>query len=127
MRKVILYGVILVIMGLIAGYFYVYKGHRNIQEEKAFIAIQSKELANEFSQNPEAASQKYLNQTIIVIGLVTEFSDSTLTLDGGIFCSFDQAIAIKVRDKNLVVKGRCIGYDELFGEIKLDQCNLQPL
>jgi hypothetical protein len=127
MRKVIFYGIVLVILGCIAGYFYLYKDHRNIEKEEAFAHIASAALVQEFTSDPEKATQKYLNQTIEVKGLVTEASDSTLMLEGGIFCSFDQVIHLNEKDKNVVVKGRCIGYDELFNEVKLDQCSLTPL
>ena len=45
-------------------------------------------------------------------------------INNKIFCKFDNIVnKININD-SIVVKGRCIGYDELLEEIKLDQCSI---
>lgn len=114
------------LLGALYFYFgYLYRDSRNIHEENPVYTISSKALAGEYSQNAVAANSKYLNKTILVNGIVTHAADSVITLDSVIFCSFN-----RLSDKNLVskaikIKGRCIGYDELFNEVKFDQCSIK--
>lgn len=124
MRKVIFIILTIVILGAIGGYFYLYKDHRNIEQEEASVRITSKDLVTEFSNSQDSANLKYLNQVIEIQGKVTEVSDSTLVLDSLVFCSFDKKIDSGIQGKEISVKGRCIGFDELFGEVKFDQCNV---
>lgn len=124
MRKVILLLVGVIVLGAIGGYFYLYKDHRNIEKEEVSARINSKELLSEFSNSQDSANLKYLNQVIEIQGKVTEVSDSTLVLDSLVFCSFDKKIDLGIKGNNIRVKGRCLGFDELFGEVKFDQCNV---
>ena len=120
MRKWIVL-LILVVIGIIA-YNYIYKEHRDIQSEKAQFVKTSKDLSDEFVVNPSASEQKYLNKTIEVSGTISELNAFDLTLDGSVFCQFSSKI--KINAKDVIIKGRFIGFDDLLEEIKLDQCIL---
>jgi len=124
MKKKIFIFIITIIIVIIA-YNYVYQDHRNIQKEKAEFVVLATEISNEFLDNPEQASIKYLNKTIEVTGVVTNINDNDLTLDINVFCQFVANIEdeISVGDK-IKVKGRCIGFDDLLTELKLDQCTI---
>lgn len=124
MRKIIFISLGVILLIAIGAYFYLSRGPRNIESEKAVHSLSSKDLVAEFQTNPTQANEKYLNQTIEVIGSLTEQSDSTLTLDSGVFCFFSDPIDVEFDSNEVTVKCRCIGYDELFGEVKLDQCSL---
>ena len=80
-------------------------------------------MINEYSSDPAKADSKYLNKTIEIKGKVTEVSDSTLTIDQKIFCKMNGKANTDLADKTIIVKGRCIGYDDLFEEVKFDQCS----
>jgi DNA replicative helicase MCM subunit Mcm2 (Cdc46/Mcm family) len=117
----------LLMLLLVAGYLgyrYAYKAGRNISTEEATFVIPAVTLAAEYTANPAAADTKYLNKTIEVKGLVTQVSDSVVTLDSAVFCSFDR-LPVNSSNKTISIKGRCIGYDELFSEVKLDQCSIK--
>lgn len=124
MKKKIFIFIITIIIVIIA-YNYVYQDHRNIEKEKAEFVVLATEISNEFLDNPEQASIKYLNKTIEVTGVVTNINDNDLTLDINVFCQFVANIEdeISVGDK-IKVKGRCIGFDDLLTELKLDQCTI---
>ena len=111
---------VLIILGYIS-YRYLYQEARNINDEKAAFVVDANTLINEYSANAEGADKQYLNKTIEVNGAVTSVSDSVVTLDSAVFCGFDQLVTLPVNQK-VTIKGRCIGYDELFNEVKLDQC-----
>src|SRR5690606_13868480 len=105
-------------------YFYLYQGHRDVANEETSFQITSGDLISEFQNNSDSANAKYLNKTIEVKGKVMDLTDSTLSLESGVFCSFNEKLDQSIKNKLVTVKGRCIGFDELFGEIKLDQCTI---
>ena len=50
--------------------------------------------------------------------------NESITINNKIFCNFTKIFSeLKVNDP-ISVKGRCIGYDDLLEEIKLDQCSI---
>jgi len=60
-----------------------------------------------------------------VKGVVTKIKWSYLTLNDKIYCKFEKELPKNVLNTNLKVKGRCIGFDELLEQVKLDQCNIE--
>jgi len=124
MRKIIFLILGIVFLLAIGGYFYLYQGHRDIMTEKASFQLSSENLISDFQKDMVAANTKYLNKTIEVKGKIKELTDSAITLEPGVFCSFNHKLTKELKDKEVTVKGRCIGYDELFNEVKLDQCSI---
>lgn len=123
-RTLIIIGVIIIIATVaIAGYNYMYKDARNISEEKAEFSLSAKELAKAYSDDSKAANEKFLNKTVAVEGMVSRTEDSLGVLNDVVVCMFDEMLTVK-QNEIITVKGRCIGYDELFGEVKLDQCSM---
>lgn len=106
-------------------FFYLNKSHRDIRREQAVSQFQSNDLLSLFIYDEVLASKHYLDQTIEVKGIVTEIKYKFLTLDDKIYCKFVDTIPQNLLYTNLKVKGRCIGFDELLEQIKLDQCTLQ--
>lgn len=122
MKKRFFIGVFLII-GIIVLYNYVYKSHRNIEVEKASFIVTSEIILNEFSVNEEESSKKYLDKILEISGVVTSVSNSFLQLDSFINLYFNDTVnRNEMLKKELRVKGRFIGFDELLKEIKLDQC-----
>ena len=123
MRKGIILIIIFIILFL--GYNFVYQDHRNIEKEVATFNISSTIISNEFAKHPTKSNLKYLNKTIEISGLISESNLKDLTLDDKVFCQFIDNIekSFKLNTK-LKIKGRCIGYDDLFEIVKLDQSTL---
>ena len=106
------------------GYNYLFPDHRTINKEEALFNVEASILFDEFIDNSKQAEYKYLNQTITVSGVITSFNTENIMINNKIFCKFDNIVnKININD-SIVVKGRCIGYDELLEEIKLDQCSI---
>ena len=106
------------------GYNYLFPDHRTINQEEALFNVEASILFDEFIDNSKQAENKYLNQTITVSGVITSFNTENIMINNKIFCKFDNIVnKININDST-VVKGRCIGYDELLEEIKLDQCSI---
>ena len=121
---------VLILLGLgciaaLAGYYYVfYGGERNIANEEAVYMLSTSDLAHEFAADTPKANAKYNNKTITIVGVATVVSPTEIKLDDQVICSFQTATLPVVANKKTTIKGRFLGYDELFGEFKFDQCTL---
>lgn len=115
---------ILFILLLLVGYFgynYLYQDHRDIKSETSQLEITAPYLLERFKTNDGNA---LLNKTISVSGVITNLEDRAITLDESVYAAFDENIQHLTTNENIIIKGRCIGYDELFEIVKLDQCSL---
>ena len=115
--------ILIFILLAIVAYSFVYQDHRDISDEESVFRIQSNTIESEFSSNYNIAKSKYLNSTIEVAGKVSEYDENTIILDGKVFCQFIDKLDVSLtKDAKLKIKGRCIGYDDLLEQVKLDQC-----
>ncbi len=113
---------LIIVLSLVVGYNYMYKSHRNIEEEKVVFQTKAKVLQKEYGRDINTATKKYIDKTIEVSGKITEIDIGNFTLDNAIVCYADKNTLQKIRLLDDVwVKGRSIGYDELLELIKLDQ------
>ena len=115
--------IILVILIIALAYNYVlHGGERNIIDEKSAFEVSAKNINQEFSKNIDSANVKYLDKIISVKGIVTSVKNHELIVDNTVICNLKNIDnSIKV-DQNIIIKGRVVGYDDLMGELKLDQC-----
>jgi len=97
-------------------YYYVYKDHRDIHAEGAVYNDTAVALMDSIVQNNEA----FLNQTVAVSGVVTFIDDNSITLDNALVAQFATGHTAQL-NQQLTLKGRCIGYDDLFEVVVLDQ------
>lgn len=124
MKKVILIAIVFLIITVVT-FKYVYKDHRDIVSERVEFVVESEDLILEFDLNSELASQKYLNKTIEVIGIITGIEKDIVMLNNSIVCYGDNAVNnIPTLNSRVIVKGRFIGYDDLLEEIKMDQTSI---
>nr|WP_314838723.1 hypothetical protein [uncultured Flavobacterium sp.] len=108
--------------GIYFYYGFLFKEARDIESERPTVSTSATNLMNEYNSNQEKSDSLYLNKTIEVTGKVTKETDSVVVLDSIVFCLFIKKKRNKLLNSRLSVKGKCIGYDELFQEVKLDQC-----
>jgi hypothetical protein len=120
-KKIVLF--IIVLAGFLIIYNYVFPEHRSIEKEKPLYSAQATLVFKEFMDNLTLAEVKYLDQTIVVTGVITSLSSDNLTINNKISCKFDGPISGFSIHDSIVIKGRCIGFDDLLEEIKLDQCS----
>jgi hypothetical protein len=105
--------------------YYVYNaGRRDIQSEETAFAVSSEAIVTEFSSNATASNKKYLEKTIAVSGVITSIKGEEVILDNSVNCNFLTASKSLKKNQKLTIKGRVVGYDDLLGEVRLDQCNL---
>ena len=117
---------IFIIFFAISVYFVWNKPHKDYSTTKADITINSSNFINEFKTNSTLATKKYLNQIILVNGNTTDKLTKSVVIDNGIVCTLDSS---SLKDLGLIqinnevsIKGRFVGFDDLFEEIRLDHC-----
>jgi len=126
-KKVLITTATILITAIVTAYLwygYLYKDARDVSGEDAAFTVTAESLTADYQAAQQTADAKYLNKTIAVSGIVTTVADSVVTLNDKVFCGFEKKMN-EPEGKEVTIKGRCIGYDELFGEVKLDQCTLK--
>ena len=102
------------------------KPHKNYSNTKPNITIDSSNFINEFKTNSTLATEKYLNQIILVNGNVTDRLTNSVVLNNGIVCTLDssslKALGPIQINNEVSIKGRFVGFDDLFEEIRIDHC-----
>lgn len=124
-KKVKIFLSVLIFLGLIGyvGYNYVmFGGARNLEEEQAEFTVSSTKLISEFNNNTDASNKKYLEKAIAVTGKVTSVQKNEIIMDNSVFCILKEPSEVIKENTTITVKGRVVGFDDLMGEVKLDQC-----
>ena len=120
------YSPLIFIVLLIIVYAVWNKPHKNYSNTKPNITIDSSNFINEFKTNSTLATEKYLNQIILVEGNVTDRLTKSVVLNNEIVCTLDssslKALGLIQINNEVSIKGRFVGFDDLFEEIRLDHC-----
>jgi hypothetical protein len=115
---------LLIALMALVGYFvynYIYKDHRDIKTEVSEIEITAPYLLERFKKDD---GKDLLNRTITVTGTITQVESAAITIDANVYCSFGNEVNGFKNGDLIAIKGRCIGYDDLFEIVKLDQCTI---
>ena len=121
--RIIVFSIVLIGIVAFTGYNYVmYGGARNLSSEETAYTVSSKNIANEFSSNIETANKKYLEKAIAIKGTITQINGSQVIIDDSIICNLKDIDSSILKNQVVTLKGRVVGYDDLMGELKLDQC-----
>lgn len=127
-RKKIVSGLVFLVLaggaGIYFSYAFIFKEARSIASEAPDFGLSATKLLKEYSTNSQKADSLYLNKTIEITGRVTKETDSAVVLENSVFCLLSQKDKKALTTKQVTLKGKCIGYDELFQEVKLDQCTI---
>ena len=106
--------------------FFTYnKPHKDFSAAQADITLEAAKLYEHYQNDLSDANLKFLDKVLLLNGPVTELNSNLVIIGGNIVCSLDSSYVldtgIKLDDK-IFVKGRCIGYDDLFEEVRIDHC-----
>lgn len=112
---------ILVLFGVYK--FVLNSAERDIESEKASFNVSAQKIIKEFSDDSAKASTNYQDKTIEITGVITNSEASQLILDGIVICEMTKKDTIAI-GKKATIKGRFVGYDDLMGELKMDQSTL---
>jgi len=121
--RIILFSIAMVGILSFTGYNYVmYGGARNLSSEETAYTVSSKNISTEFASNVETANKKYLEKAIVIEGTITKITGTEVIIDDSIICNLKELDPSITKNQVITLKGRVVGYDDLMGELKLDQC-----
>lgn len=126
-RKQLIIGMVLIGILLLAtlGYKITFDTkHRVIAEEQVDYVLTAKDLQANFTIDEQEAVGLYLDRVLQLSGQVTEVEEASVVLDDRVQINFLEAVANSFQPgQELTVKGRCVGYDELLLQVKIDQAS----
>jgi hypothetical protein len=135
-KKLLLIALLLGAIGAAVGYYMFNKKVPGLENIPADFTLTADELFDALAENESEATAKYADKVILVSGKVLSIAESDTTIAitlsaanadmGGINCSFRnkpsaQEWSTKEGD-DTQVKGRFVGYDDLFGIVQLKDC-----
>lgn len=127
MKKIIGISFVILVIVAISLYFYTYKDHRDIASEEVSFSISTKALQDEFNENDSLFNLKYADKTIEIYGKTSDVdvSNHTIIIDGKVEVVLVDTIMKNIElSKDVKIKGRYVGYDDLLEEFKMDQATL---
>ena len=123
-KKIIIIASVLLVLAFIT-YKYMYRSHRDIATEKVTYSVSVDDIYTTFQVNEKSANAKYLDKTIEIYGKITniDLQNKIITVDEKLLARFTNGIQNDLKlQKFIALKGRLTGYDDLLGEIQMDQC-----
>jgi len=125
MKKKIILTALAITVVAVFGYCYVwYGGARNVSAEDAVFNVSSKNIITEFDSDIAKSNAKYLEKAIAITGSVSKINEKQIIIDNTIVCDLKEPDSSIKEDQQITLKGRVVGYDDLMGEIKLDECSV---
>nr|WP_294925725.1 hypothetical protein [uncultured Flavobacterium sp.] len=125
MKKKIILTVLAITVVAVFGYCYVwYGGARDVSAEDAVFNVSSKNIIAEFDSDIAKSNAKYLEKAIAITGSVSKINEKQIIIDNTIVCDLKEPDSSIKEDQQITLKGRVVGYDDLMGEIKLDECSV---
>ncbi len=120
--KIVFFLIVVVTASVFAYNYVLHGGARDLSSEDTAFTVNSKSMIDEFSANVDVCNKKYLDKAITVSGTITSIAGKEVILDNAIICNLKDNDASLKTNQTITLKGRVVGYDDLMGEIKLDQC-----
>lgn len=123
-KKYILLSIALLLIILsIATYNYMYQEHRNIATENVSFNVSASQLNSDLSAPDKALD--YIDKVVQIHGIVTAVEQNAVVIDDKVQVSFIENVSKGIStQKQITIKGRCVGYDELLELVKIDQATL---
>ena len=120
--RIIISLVIISLLGFFTYEYVMHGGARDLSTEKAEFTLSSKAILEEFTTNQELSNKKYLEKAVAIKGTITDVNSTQIIVDNAIICILKNPNTTLVKNQTVTVKGRVVGFDDLMGELKLDQC-----
>lgn len=125
MKKKIIVAVLGIAILGVFGYCYVwYGGARNVSAEDAVFNVTSKNIISEYDADIDKSNAKYLEKAIAIKGTISKINQKQIIIDNTIVCDLKEPDSSIKEGQQLTLKGRVVGYDDLMGELKLDECSV---
>lgn len=123
MKKALPLLVAALVAGLVVAYSMYNKPHRDYASETVAKSWSSAELVEWHTSHPESA--EWQDQMMQVSGTVTSVSDRGIVLSPGVVVTWEEGHRPATAPKGaLKVQGRLVGFDDLFGEVRIDHARI---
>ena len=125
MKKFLWILLAIVALGAVAYLYVFHKPHRDISGESAAETLSAEVLVSAYKSSQSEANAQYLDQVIEVQGEVAQIDGRSVMLEAGVNCNMlpEVSMAGVAYGQERKIKGRVVGFDELFGEVRLDNCS----
>jgi hypothetical protein len=101
------------------------QSHADFTALEPVATMTSAELVSSF----RSGISPWLNQPIEVTGVLVSATEASAVMEGGVLVAWADSLTRKNSfqfiNENVVIQGRLIGFDDLFGEARMDQCVLR--
>jgi|GEM_PF-500075 len=116
----------LALAGLATAFYLWNKPHRDVQSEKPQFQINAEELRAQLQSDPTQLAG-YLDQVVLLQGRVTESAEDHIVVDEFAYVELLEPGKTPLEfGTPIVIKARVVAFDELFGQLRLDQGALEP-
>lgn len=120
MKKLVIVIVLLVFCVCLGIYFYAYQDRENIETSDPSITLSAIEAIKIFQDDDPNNNAELQNKIVQIAGNVTTISSTGVTLDHQVIVLLEEPVKAAAGG-GLTIKGRCIGYDDLLEELKIDE------
>ncbi|MEY3009839.1 MAG: hypothetical protein RLZZ314_481 [Bacteroidota bacterium] len=126
MKQMLTIALLGALVGGIAAFFMYNKPHKDYAAAEVAKAWTSEELVVWHAEHDASMHSTWSEQVVEVTGPVSEWtSDGVILAPGVVVVWAEGESAPDTKANNVTVKGRIVGYDDLFGEVRLDHGVLQ--
>ena len=121
MKKAIPLLVAALVAGFILGYSMYNKPHRDYASEEVAKSWSSAELVEWHTSHPELEHAQWQDQVMRVSGNVASVSELGVVLSPGVVATWEEGHQPATAPEGaLTIQGRLVGFDDLFGEVRID-------
>ena len=113
------------VVGFVLGYSMYNKPHRDYATEEVAKSWSSTELVEWHTSHPESEHVQWQDQVMQVSGNVTSVSDRGIVLSPGVVVTWEEGQQpASAPESAVTIQGRLVGFDDLFGEVRIDHARL---
>ncbi len=117
--------IIIIVLG-ITGYTiygYMYQAHRDISSEGIDYYLTSDYLKK--AMGVDSTSKKIIDKVIQTEGIITSIEQNSVIINDAVQVNFTKTDISNLQPRiKLIIKGRCVGYDDLLELVKIDQATI---
>ena len=125
MKKAIPLLVAALVAAFVVAYSMYNKPHRDYASEEVAKSWSSTELVDWHRSHPESEHVQWQDQVMQVNGNVTSGSDRGIVLSPGVVVTWEVGQQPATAPEGVVtIQGRLVGFDDLFGEVRIDHARL---
>lgn len=113
------------VAGFVALQMY-HKPHKDYAGADVERAWEAEALVAWFQTNDASTHGAWSEKVVSVTGEVREFTSDGVILEPGVVCVWEEGTLVPSLDGQVTLKGRIVGFDDLFGEVRVDHAQRLP-